>query len=232
MDKVFETLKPDRGLVLLRSRASGELVPAVVRVAEGISAEDIRLSKTLVAAVVEKRNGLLLMDTSSGSGRLARRLDPPVGHQVGARGAPRERGRGRRPDLRRLPRRPPLVRGGRPAPSDFARQRRRRQDPERAPHAENAEKRQMDREFALAREIQQRLLPKTRRLCRATSSTGPTSRRARSPATISTSACAPTARCTPRSPTSAARAWAGAADGFAPGVVPRLGGRGRRRRPR
>jgi len=68
MDKVFETLKPDRGLVLLKSRATGELAPAVVRVAEGISAEDIRLSKTLVAAVVEKRNGLLLMDTTTGSG--------------------------------------------------------------------------------------------------------------------------------------------------------------------
>jgi hypothetical protein len=45
MDKVFETLKPDRGLVLLRSRTTGELEPAVVRVAEGISAEDIRLSR-------------------------------------------------------------------------------------------------------------------------------------------------------------------------------------------
>ena len=33
-----------------------------------MSAEDIRLSKTLVAPVVEKRNGLLLMDTSTGSG--------------------------------------------------------------------------------------------------------------------------------------------------------------------
>ena len=40
-----------------------------------------------------------------GLGRLARRLDPSVGHQVGARGAARERGRGRRTDLRRLPRR-------------------------------------------------------------------------------------------------------------------------------
>src|SRR6266545_8067714 len=67
MDKVFETLSPDRGVVLLRSPTSGELVPAVVRVAEGISADEVRLSRTLVAAVVEKRNGLLLMDTSAGS---------------------------------------------------------------------------------------------------------------------------------------------------------------------
>ena len=96
MDKVFETLKPDRGLVLLQSKVTGELAPAVVRVAEGISAEDIRLSKTLVAAVVEKRNGLLLMDTSDGLGRLAGRLDPAVRDQVRARGAARERRRGRR----------------------------------------------------------------------------------------------------------------------------------------
>jgi serine/threonine protein kinase len=68
MDKVFLTLKPDRGVVLLRSRVTNELIPAVVRVAEGISADDIRLSKTLVAQVVEKRNGILLMDTSTYSG--------------------------------------------------------------------------------------------------------------------------------------------------------------------
>src|SRR5438445_2158219 len=68
MDKVFETLMPDRGVVLLRSRLTNELIPAVVRVAEGMSADDIRLSKTLVAQVVEKRNGLILMDTSTGSG--------------------------------------------------------------------------------------------------------------------------------------------------------------------
>jgi serine phosphatase RsbU (regulator of sigma subunit) len=70
MDKVFETLRPDRAVVLLRpknSGNSGDLVPAFVRVAEGISAEDIRLSKTLVNSVIEKRNGLLLMDTASSS---------------------------------------------------------------------------------------------------------------------------------------------------------------------
>ena len=68
MDKVFETLNPDRAVIMLRSGVTNELVPAVVRVQEGISAEDIRLSKTLVAAVVEKKNGLLLMDTANSSG--------------------------------------------------------------------------------------------------------------------------------------------------------------------
>ena len=56
--------------------------------------------------------------------------------------------------------------------------------------AENAEKQQMDREFALAREIQQRLPPRIRRRdagLRAADSEHPL--RARSPATTSTFAC-------------------------------------------
>ena len=159
MDKVFETLKPDRGLVLLKSRATGELAPAVVRVAEGISAEDIRLSKTLVAAVVEKRNGLLLMDTSTGSGVsladsirlsgiksvLAAPLENEgevvgliyVDCRVGHRSFEEA-------DLRLLT----SLANVAAAKIQNARL-----------MAENAEKRQMDREFALAREIQQRLLP-------------------------------------------------------------------------
>ncbi len=159
MDKVFETLHPDRGLVLLRSRATGELAPAVVRVAEGISAEDIRLSKTLVAAVVEKRNGLLLMDTTTGSGVsladsirlsgiksvLAAPLENEgevvgliyVDCRVGHRSFEEA-------DLRLLT----SLANVAAAKIQNARL-----------MAENAEKRQMDREFALAREIQQRLLP-------------------------------------------------------------------------
>jgi serine phosphatase RsbU (regulator of sigma subunit)/pSer/pThr/pTyr-binding forkhead associated (FHA) protein len=159
MDKVFETLKPDRGLVLLKSRVTGELTPAVVRVAKGISAEDIRLSKTLVAAVVEKRNGLLLMDTSAGSGvsladsiRLSGiksvlaaplenngevvgliYVDCRVGHRSFEEA-----------DLRLLT----SLANVAAAKIQNARL-----------MEENAEKRQMDREFALAREIQQRLLP-------------------------------------------------------------------------
>ena len=159
MDKVFETLQPDRGLVLLRSRATGELTPAVVRVAEGISAEDIRLSKTLVAAVVEKRNGLLLMDTTTGSGVsladsirlsgiksvLAAPLENEgevvgliyVDCRVGHRSFEEA-------DLRLLT----SLANVAAAKIQNARL-----------MEENAEKRQMDREFALAREIQQRLLP-------------------------------------------------------------------------
>mgnify|MGYP003694762487 CR=1 FL=1 len=94
---------PDRAVVLLRSNVTGELVPAVVRVAEGISAEDIRLSKTLVAAVVEKKNGL----SPDGHRRPARgvSLSESIrlsGIKSGAGGAAGERRRGRRADLRGL----------------------------------------------------------------------------------------------------------------------------------
>ncbi|MGH9363818.1 MAG: SpoIIE family protein phosphatase [Thermoanaerobaculia bacterium] len=159
MDKVFETLEPDRAVVLLRSSVSGELVPAVVRVAEGISAEDIRLSKTLVATVVEKKNGLLLMDTASTSGvslsesiRLSgikSVLAAPLENQgevvgliyVDCRMGHRSF---EEADLRLLT----SLANVAAAKIQNARL-----------MAENAEKRQMEREFALAQEIQQRLLP-------------------------------------------------------------------------
>jgi len=159
MDKVFETLRPDRAVVLLRSTASGELIPAVVRVAEGISAEDIRLSKTLVAAVVEKRNGLLLMDTAMTSSvsmadsiRLSgikSVLAAPLeneGNVVGLIYVDCRMGHKsfEEADLRLLT----SLANVAAAKIQNARL-----------TAENAEKRQMDREFALAREIQQRLLP-------------------------------------------------------------------------
>ena len=161
MDKVFETLMPDRGVVLLRSRLTNELIPAVVRVAEGMSADDIRLSKTLVAQVVEKRNGLILMDTSTGSGVsladsirlsgiksvLAAPLENEgevvgliyVDSQVGHRSFEEA-------DLRLLT----SLANVAAAKIQNARL-----------MAEAAEKKQMDREFALAREIQQRLLPES-----------------------------------------------------------------------
>ncbi len=159
MDKVFETLAPDRAVVLLRSSVTGELVPAVVRVAEGISAEDIRLSKTLVATVVEKKNGLLLMDTASTSGvSLSESIRLSGIKSVLA--APLENGgevvgliyvdcrMGHRSfeeaDLRLLT----SLANVAAAKIQNARL-----------MAENAEKRQMEREFALAQEIQQRLLP-------------------------------------------------------------------------
>jgi len=161
MDKVFETLMPDRGVVLLRSRVTNELIPAVVRVAEGMSADDIRLSKTLVAQVVEKRMGLILMDTSTGSGVsladsirlsgiksvLAAPLENEgevvgliyVDSQVGHRSFEEA-------DLRLLT----SLANVAAAKIQNARL-----------MAESAEKKQMDREFALAREIQQRLLPES-----------------------------------------------------------------------
>src|SRR5580765_468963 len=159
MDKVFETLMPDRAVVLLRSNVTGELVPAVVRVAEGISAEDIRLSKTLVAAVVEKKNGLLLMDTATGSGvSLSESIRLSGIKSVLA--APLENGgevvgliyvdcrMGHRSfeeaDLRLL--------------TSLANVAAAKIQNSRL-MADAAEKKQMDREFALAREIQQRLLP-------------------------------------------------------------------------
>ncbi|HEY3123236.1 MAG TPA: FHA domain-containing protein, partial [Thermoanaerobaculia bacterium] len=161
MDKVFETLMPDRAVVLLRSNVTGELVPAVVRVAEGISAEDIRLSKTLVAAVVEKKQGLLLMDTATGSGvSLSESIRLSGIKSVLA--APLENGgevvgliyvdcrMGHRSfeeaDLRLLT----SLANVAAAKIQTARL-----------MAEAAEKRQMQREFALAQEIQQRLLPES-----------------------------------------------------------------------
>jgi sigma-B regulation protein RsbU (phosphoserine phosphatase) len=159
MDKVFETLQPDRGVVLLRSATTGELVPAVVRVAEGISADEVRLSRTLVAAVIEKRNGLLLMDTSSGSqvsladsirlSGIKSVLAAPLeneGEVVGLIYVDCRMGHRsfEESDLRLLT----SLANVAAAKIQNARL-----------MAENAEKRQMDREFALAREIQQRLLP-------------------------------------------------------------------------
>ena len=159
MDKVFETLKPDRCVVLLRHSVSQELIPAIIRVAEGISAEEIRLSRTLVASVVEKRNGLLLMDTNVGSevsladsirlSGIKSVLAAPLENQgqvvgliyVDCRMGHRSF---EEADLRLLT----SLANVAAAKIQNARL-----------MAEAAEKKQMDREFALAREIQQRLLP-------------------------------------------------------------------------
>lgn len=159
MDKVFETLNPDRCVVLLRHSVSNELIPAMIRVAEGISAEEIRLSRTLVASVVEKRNGLLLMDTAStndvslaDSIRLSgikSVLAAPLendGQVVGLIYLDCRMGHHsfEEADLRLLT----SLANVAAAKIQNARL-----------MAEAAEKKQMDREFALAREIQQRLLP-------------------------------------------------------------------------
>ena len=161
VDKVFETLNPDRCVVLLRHSVSNELIPAIIRVAEGISAEEIRLSRTLVAAVVEKRNGLLLMDTSSGSdvsladsirlSGIKSVLAAPLeneGQVVGLIYVDCRMGHRsfEEADLRLL--------------TSLANVAAAKIQNSRL-MADAAEKKQMDREFALAREIQQRLLPES-----------------------------------------------------------------------
>jgi hypothetical protein len=56
MDRVFETLKPDRGVVLLKR---GQILEtALARTADGVGSDEIRLSQTLVSTVLEKRQGL------------------------------------------------------------------------------------------------------------------------------------------------------------------------------
>ncbi|MGH9368381.1 MAG: PP2C family protein-serine/threonine phosphatase, partial [Thermoanaerobaculia bacterium] len=135
------------------------LIPAMIRVAEGISAEEIRLSRTLVASVVEKRMGLLLMDTSTGSdvnladsirlSGIKSVLAAPLeneGQVVGLIYVDCRMGHRsfEEADLRLLT----SLANVAAAKIQNARL-----------MAEAAEKKQMDREFALAREIQQRLLP-------------------------------------------------------------------------
>jgi serine phosphatase RsbU (regulator of sigma subunit) len=63
MEKVFAYLQPDRGLLML-SDEGGVLRPEVVKFAAGIDEADIRLSQTLVQAVMEKKNGVLMIDSA------------------------------------------------------------------------------------------------------------------------------------------------------------------------
>ncbi len=64
LDKVFAYLKPDRGLIMLAD-GSGELKPEAVKLADGVDPGDIRLSRTLVHSVMEQKNGVLMIDTAS-----------------------------------------------------------------------------------------------------------------------------------------------------------------------
>lgn len=64
LQKVFDYLGPDRGLLML-AEGSGELTPAATRFAEGMPGSDIRLSRTLVHAVMEQKSGVLMIDTES-----------------------------------------------------------------------------------------------------------------------------------------------------------------------
>ena len=64
LEKLFAYLEPDRGLLMLRD-AQGELRPEAFRFAEGIDPADIRLSRTLVEAVTEQKHGVLMIDTAT-----------------------------------------------------------------------------------------------------------------------------------------------------------------------
>jgi serine phosphatase RsbU (regulator of sigma subunit) len=66
LEKLFAYLEPDRGLLMLRD-GPGDLRPEAVRFAEGIDPSDIRLSRTLVDQVTEAGQGVLMIDTATDS---------------------------------------------------------------------------------------------------------------------------------------------------------------------
>ena len=66
LEKLFSYLEPDRGLLMLRD-GPGDLRPEAVRFAEGIDPSDIRLSRTLVEQVTEAKHGVLMIDTATDS---------------------------------------------------------------------------------------------------------------------------------------------------------------------
>jgi len=63
MTRLFEFLTPDRGMVLLKD-PSGELIPAAVK-SNMAKATQIRVSRTLVESVVERKEALLLNDPTN-----------------------------------------------------------------------------------------------------------------------------------------------------------------------
>jgi len=67
LDKTFTFLQPDRGLIMLADDA-GEQKPEKVKYAPGVDPSDIRLSKTLIQSVVDKKNGVLLIDAATDAG--------------------------------------------------------------------------------------------------------------------------------------------------------------------
>ncbi len=64
MTRLFEFLTPDRGVILLKEPASGELIPAVVK-SNMAKTTQIRVSRTLVEAVTERREAMLLNDPTN-----------------------------------------------------------------------------------------------------------------------------------------------------------------------
>jgi phosphoserine phosphatase RsbU/P len=69
LEKIFTYLQPDRGLLMLADE-SGNLKPEQVKFAEGVDPSDIRLSKTLIQTVVDRKNGILVIDAAT-DGQLA-----------------------------------------------------------------------------------------------------------------------------------------------------------------
>jgi serine phosphatase RsbU (regulator of sigma subunit)/pSer/pThr/pTyr-binding forkhead associated (FHA) protein len=67
LEKTFTFLKPDRGLLMLADEHGG-LRPEKVKYAPGVDPSDIRLSKTLIQSVVDKKNGVLLIDAATDAG--------------------------------------------------------------------------------------------------------------------------------------------------------------------
>ena len=67
LEKTFTFLKPDRGLLMLADE-HGEMKPELVKYAPGIDPSDIRLSKTLIQSVVDRKNGVLLIDAATDAG--------------------------------------------------------------------------------------------------------------------------------------------------------------------
>jgi phosphoserine phosphatase RsbU/P len=67
LEKTFTFLQPDRGLLMLADEA-GELKCEKVKYAPGVDPSDIRLSKTLIQSVVDKKNGILLIDAATDAG--------------------------------------------------------------------------------------------------------------------------------------------------------------------
>jgi serine phosphatase RsbU (regulator of sigma subunit) len=64
LDKIFAYMTPDRGLLLLADE-QGVLKPEAVKFDPSVDPSDIRLSRTLLKAVVEERNGVLMIDTET-----------------------------------------------------------------------------------------------------------------------------------------------------------------------
>jgi sigma-B regulation protein RsbU (phosphoserine phosphatase) len=157
VDRVFQCLVPERCVVLLKRGET--LETAFARTAEGIPDEEIRISQTLVSSVVEKKQGLLIIDAGE-AGDLASAQSIRLSGIKSIMAAPLENG-GEVVGL--------IYLDSRLGPKSFG------EDDLRlltsmanvaaakiqnvALAREAADKKRMERDFFLARDIQQKLLP-------------------------------------------------------------------------